>query len=171
MTNPLDFLKALREGLIEKISPEYYEVPLNLPAVNESLAAFDEALKSVSYISLIPNAAHSFETNLALLESVSDDSTIILKEENGELVEIFTGLTITYKTQRNGVTEIHKGDSGFVFAIVKKSDRVDKTRVEEYKKNMDLNTMKGYLKILMDRAERRYNQINAELAEKIKKHK
>ena len=59
MAKPLDFLRTLRKAVTQSATPKYYEVALNIPAVDESLAAFDETLKSVSYKSLVPNAMNS----------------------------------------------------------------------------------------------------------------
>lgn len=169
MAKPLDFLRTLREAVTQSATPKYYEVALCIPAVDESLAAFDETLKSVSYKSLVPNAMNSLEKNLCLLKSKQEKYTIILKAENGELKEIFTGFTITHMTQRNGIVEAHIGTIKLAFAMVHEDDEVDKDRVEEYKKNMTLACMQDYLSKLIVQANENYNTIMSELEEKIRR--
>lgn len=164
-----------RKGILKAISkmlkkPKYYTVSLKVPSVEENLAIFNNVLNSINYESIIPNMENSLTKNLSLLtKSISEPHTIIVKEEDGELKEIMTGFTITYKAKNNESVEVHPGLSGLAYVEVNEMNSIDEEEVEDYKKVMSQAFMQDYLNKVIMKANGNYKKIMIELEKKLKR--
>lgn len=164
-----------RKGILKAISsmlkkPKYYIASLKVPSVEENLECFDSLLNSINYESIIPNMENSLTKNQSLLtKSISEPYTIVVKEEDGELKEILTGFTITYKTRNNESVEVHPGISRLAFVEVSEMNPIDEKEAEEYKEFMSLTFMQDYLNKVIMKANENYKKIMIELEKKLKR--
>ena len=164
-------IKRILQTLQKKLkSTKYYKVTLDAPAVEENLRYFAIALNSTNYENTIPNKENSIEKNLSLLpRKIQTTRTIIVYEDGEELKEIITNITITYKKRKNENIETHLGETEVLFVeIDQKMTLANEEDIEIYRASMS-NNIRQYLENLTEQAKKDYNEIMAELEEKLKK--